>query len=254
MKRFLVAIMMIVTIAAVTAAQSVDWKGFYVGGSLGGALGRANATTTTIFSPTGYFAQSSPPVVAEVGAQNPWGSGLSGGVRAGYNAMKGMWVYGAEIDFGAMVMDGSQTGTAPYPVAPSTTLTITQSVKTSLLLTVRPRIGVVLGKSLYYLTGGLAITNLNYQEVFTDTFADCNENGGVKTIKFGWTAGGGIEYRPGGRWSVKAEYLYAGFGTVSTTSTNLTGFSPPIPFPSNEFTHSASLRAHVIRGGVNYRF
>jgi outer membrane immunogenic protein len=254
MKKFLMGSMMILAFAAVTAAQTVDWKGFYVGGSLGGALERAAATTTTIFSPIGYFAQSSIPVVATVGAQHPRATGLAGGVTAGYIGLKGMWAYGVEIDLGAMSTNGSQTGTAPYPVLPSTTLTITQSVKTNWLLTVRPRVGVTRGKVLYYLTGGLAVTDMNYQEVFTDTFADCNENGGVKTTKVGWTAGGGIEYQAGRRWSVKAEYLYADFGTVSTTSSNLTGFSPPAPFPTNVFTHIASLRAHVIRGGFNYRF
>jgi outer membrane immunogenic protein len=254
MKKFLIASLMILSFAALTAAQTLAWKGFYVGASFGGALGRAAATTTTVFSPTGYFAQSSIPVVAEVGAQRPKDSGLAGGITAGYARMKGMWVYGAEIGFGAMTTNGSQTGTAPYPVNPLTTLTITQSVKTNWLLTIRPRIGIVRGKVLYFLAGGLAITDMKYQEVFTDTFADCTENGGVKTTKTGWTAGGGIEYQAGSRWSVKVEYLYAGFGTVSTTSTNLMGFSPPIPFPTNVFTHTASLYANVICGGFNYRF
>jgi outer membrane immunogenic protein len=254
MKKFLMGSMMILAFVAATAAQTADWKGFYVGGSLGGALGRADSYTTAVFSPTGYFAQSSVPVVATVGAQHPRDTGLSGGVTAGYVGLKGMWAYGVEVDFGAMATNGSQTGTAPYPVLPSTSLAITQSVKTNWLLTVRPRVGVIRGKALYYLTGGLAVTDMNYQEVFTDTFADCHENGGVDTTKVGWTAGGGIEYQAGRNWSVKAEYLYADFGTVSTTSTNLTGFTPPIPFPTNVFTHIASLRVHGKRGGFNYRF
>jgi outer membrane immunogenic protein len=254
MKKPLVGSMMFMALVAAAAAQTIDWKGFYVGGSLGGALGRAAATTTTIFSPTGYFATTSPPAIAEVGAQHPKDTGLAGGITAGYTRMKGMWVYGVELGFGAMATNGSQTGTAPYPIAPSTTFTITQSVKTNLLLTVRPRIGLARGKALFYLTGGLAVTDMNYQEVFTDTFADCTENGGVKTTKAGWTAGVGIEYQAGPRWSVKVEYLYADFGTVSTTSTNLMGFSPPIPFPTNVFTHIANLRVHVFRGGFNYRF
>ena len=254
MKRFLTGSMMILAFAVAAAAQTVDWRGFYVGGSLGGALGRSDAATTTVFSPTGYFATTSPPAIAEVGAQHLRDTGLAGSVTAGYIGLKGMWVYGAEIDFGAMATNGSQTGTAPYPVAPSTTFTITQSVKTNWLLTVRPRIGVAFGKALYYLSGGLAVTDLNYQEVFTDTFADCTENGGVKMTKAGWTAGGGIEYQAGRRLSVKAEYLYADFGTASTTSTNLAGFTPPIAFPTNEFTHIANVRVHVFRGGLNYRF
>ncbi|GAB3347486.1 outer membrane protein [Lysobacter tyrosinilyticus] len=54
--------------------------------------------------------------------------------------------------------------------------------------------------------------------------------------------------------SFKAEYLYADFGKVSGTSTNLTAFTPSQNFPSNVFTHTADLRLNVFRVGLNYRF
>jgi hypothetical protein len=50
-------------------------------------------------------------------------------------------------------------------------------------------------------------------------------------------AGVGGEYALMNGWSVKAEYLYVDLGRVSTTSANLTAFTPPIAFPANVFTH-----------------
>ena len=50
-------------------------------------------------------------------------------------------------------------------------------------------------------------------------------------------AGVGGEYALMNGWSVKAEYLYVDLGRVSTTSANLTAFTPPSAFPANVFTH-----------------
>jgi len=41
---------------------------------------------------------------------------------------------------------------------------------------------------------------------------------------------------------------------VKFTSANLTAFSPPIAFPTNIFTHTADLRTHFVRFGVNWHF
>jgi outer membrane immunogenic protein len=55
-----------------------------------------------------------------------------------------------------------------------------------------------------------------------------------------------------GNWSVKAEYLYANFGTVSATSTNLT--TTIGAFPASASTHSLDLKANIARVALNYRF
>ena len=52
-------------------SPAYNWTGWYIGLNAGGAWGRFNAATTTIFSPTGYFAQSSVPAIAAAGAQIP---------------------------------------------------------------------------------------------------------------------------------------------------------------------------------------
>src|SRR5207237_644341 len=88
-------------LAAVSTAHAADFKGFYIGGNVGGANGNSDAKTTTIFSPTGYFATTSVPAIATSGAQNLSSSAFSGGGQAGYNFQHGAFVLGFETDFGS---------------------------------------------------------------------------------------------------------------------------------------------------------
>lgn len=253
MKRFCEVVCVIVCALAAMPASAGDFKGFYVGGNLGGVNGNSNAQTSTVFSSTGYFASTSVPAIASVGAQNPTPSGFTGGGQAGFNFQHKAFVVGFEVDFGGMSLSDSKSGTAPYPCCPTTSFTITQTVNTDWLFTLRPRVGFTGGPVLVYGTGGLAMTNLNYQALFTDTFASAHENGGVDSTQTGWGAGAGVEIKPGKHWSVRGEYLHVDFGSVSTTSTNLTS-APSSSFPTNVFTHSTDLTGHVYRFGFNYHF
>lgn len=253
-KSLAVTCVFFLALVAVSNAHAADFKGFYVGGNVGGANGHSDASTTTIFSPTGYFASSSVPAIATAGAQKLSSSGITGGGQAGYNFQHGAFVLGFETDFGAMNVSDSKSTTATYPCCAPTAFTVTQSISTDWLFTLRPRVGFVAGPLLIYGTGGLAMTSANYQALFTDTFATAHENGGKEDKLTGWTAGAGAEVKVGKRWSVKGEYLFADFGNLSTTSNNLTAFTPPITFPTNTFTHTADLQAHIYRFGINFHF
>lgn len=258
MRRVLALSWMLCVFVAAASAQSshTNWKGFYIGGNAGGHSSTSDAQTSTVFSPTGYFATTSVPAIATYGNQKPDAHGFTGGGQFGFNLQKDRFVAGFEADFGALLLRDTQSNGRTYPCCAPTAFNVTQSVKTDWLFTARPRIGVTAGHFLLYATGGLALTNFNYQAVFTDTFATAHENGGVSGSKTGWTAGGGIEYQlpDHSHWSMRLEYLYANFGRVTTTSTNLTAFTPPVSFPDNVFTHSAHLQSHIARFGVNYRF
>jgi outer membrane immunogenic protein len=244
--------MLLLAVFAAIPANAGDYKGFYAGVNLGGAHGSSNVFTGTVFSPVGYFATTSPIAINAVGTQNPTANGFNGGGQVGYNLQHNAWVAGLETDFGAMPLTALTSGTAPYPCCPTTNFTVTQTVETSWLYTLRPRLGVTHGPVLIYGTGGWAMTNLQYQAFFKDTFASASEGKAVDRTQSGWVAGAGAEFKVGHHWSVKGEYLYGDFGSVSTTSTNLkTTFGA---FPTNVFTHSADLTANIYRFGFNYRF
>jgi outer membrane immunogenic protein len=246
--------MFVVALLAASSISAQDFSGFYFGGNAGAALGRSDANTTTVFSPTGYFAMSSVPAIATAGAQHLSSTDFTGGMQAGYDIQKGSFVVGIEGEFGRLGLNQQQSTTAVYPCCSPTTFTITQSVKSGWELGIRPRVGFVLGRVLLYATGGMAVTDLNYQEIFTDTFATALETGGVKKNAVGWTAGGGVEFHVAHHISVRGEYLFDDFGNASTTSTNLVAYNPATAFPTSVFTHSTNAKAHVVRLAVNYWF
>jgi outer membrane immunogenic protein len=255
MNKYTVAIcLLLLAVFVAVPANAGDYKGFYAGANLGGVSANSNAFTHTVFSPTGYFASSSVPAIAAVGVQNPTPSSFTGGGQVGYNFQSHAWVVGIETDFGGMPLSDVKVGTATYPCCAPTAFTVRQTVETSWLYTLRPRLGFTSGPVLIYGTGGLAVTNLQYQSFFTDTFATAAESKIIKSNQTGWAAGAGAEFKVGPKWSLKGEYLHADFGSVNGTSTNLTAFTPPIAFPTNVFTHSADLTANIYRFGFNYRF
>lgn len=240
--------------AADPPVMGYNWTGVYAGLNAGGAIGKSTATTTTVFSPTGYFARSSPPAIAEAGDQSLDNNSFIGGAQVGYNWQFGKFVIGGEVDFNYMNINESTECTAGYPCCPPTTFNIKSSVDTDWLFTARPRIGYVSNNWLFYVTGGLAVTRLKADFIFTDTFANGYESGSISKTKAGWTVGGGIEMGLKKNWSLKAEYLYVDFGSESTTSQNFTAFTPPIAFPTNTFTHTIDMQVHIVRVGLNYRF
>jgi len=236
------------------AQANDDFKGFYLGATVGGASIHSNPSTTTTFSSAGYFSSSSPPAVNLIGQQAVTANGFTGGIQAGYNFQFSHFVFGLEADYNTMNLSGTKTGTNFYPCCAPTTATITQTVSTTGLFTGRARLGIANGHYLAYVTGGVASAPVNYTAVFTDTFATAHENGGYSQTRSGSVFGFGAEDKINPKVSIKGEYLVANFGSVSTTSTNLTAFTPPIAFPTNVFTHSANLTASLIRFGVNFHF
>lgn len=247
---------------AQTSSSSDDWTGVYVGGHAGITVGRTGVNTSTLYSPTGYFATSSVPAVNAAGAQTIESNGFNGGGQAGYNKQFGRFVIGAEADFGVHRINKEIVSGDEYPCCTSS-FEISQSVKTNWMFTARPRVGVTAGPALLYATGGLAMTDVEYNAVFTDNDSDALETASFKKTRTGYAAGGGVEVKMSNRWSAKVEYLFADFGRVSGTSNNLTtadfgeevvGGLGTITWPENTFTHSARVKSHNFRFGMNYRF
>jgi len=236
-------------------APVYSWTGFYIGATAGGAWGSFDPQTSVVFSPTGYFATTSTPAITAAGTQSIKPSAFTGGFEAGYNWQPSSIVLGIEGDIESFRLKGSSTsGPVLYPCCAPTSFIVSSSASTSWLATVRGRLGVANNNWLFFVTGGAAFTNLSGNFAFSDTFATAAESGSVSSTRAGWTAGGGVEAGLWGNWSIKAEYLFVDFGRISANSTNLTAFTPPIPFPTSLFTHSVDLRANIARLGLNYRF
>jgi outer membrane immunogenic protein len=196
---------------------------------------------------------------ASMGVSKP--TGFTGGFEAGYNWQSRNFVFGVEGDIDALSLSSGASSGALYPGYPFT-FTVTSNISTTWLATVRGRLGYAVNNWLFFVTGGAAFTDLRGKFAFSDTWdnkaRNASESASFSDTKTGYAIGGGVEAGLWGNWSVKGEYLYANFGTVSATSTNLTAFSPLLlpqtAFPSNVFTHSFDLKANIARAVLNYRF
>jgi outer membrane immunogenic protein len=244
---------MVLILLAANAAVAEDFKGAYIGGVIGGASSRVSARTTVV-TPGSYFATSSVTAINAVGAQSLDQNIFTGGVEGGYMWRNGDIIFGLEGDFSSFRLDNRATVSAPYPCCAGTGFTLSQWVYTDYLITARGRIGWVHGRALYYVTSGLAATNLNpYGAGFTDSFSlATDEHAAVNEWMHGWTVGAGVEVKATRHLSLKGEYLYADFGDTGVTSTNLQAGG--VLFPDSPFVHKTNMRAHIYRGGVNYWF
>ncbi len=115
-------------------------------------------------------------------------------------------------------------------------------------MTARPRIGFTADNWLLYATGGLAVTDLTAKFLWGDTFNAAElEAATFSKIKAGYAIGGGVEAALGTHWTAKAEYLYVSFGKETAF-----GSMADQNNPGQVFTHSADLKAGIIRVGANY--
>jgi opacity protein-like surface antigen len=70
----------------------------------------------------------------------------------------------------------------------------------------------------------------------------------VSSTRVGYVVGGGIEKMVTPNWTVKAEYLYVKFNSISTSSVFTNGTF------SATMNHSVDLTANIARVGANYKF
>ena len=116
--------------------------------------------------------------------------------------------------------------------------------------TLRLRAGYVADRALFYATGGVAFASWSISHSYADTstpiplIVDA-----ISSMRTGWVAGGGVEYALTNNWIARAEYLYAGYGNVSSSLS----LPPPAGVPT-VFNYSDHLKQSIARGGISYKF
>jgi outer membrane immunogenic protein len=192
MRKLLLATIALVAIAAPASAADLppkpfykapayaapyNWSGFYIG--VVGAGGWADSTHTVGGATSGSFNQS---------------GGAIGGTL-GYNWQSGNIVFGLEGDLSWADITGSSSACAP------SCFTTIRSIDTA-----RGRVGMAFDNWLPYITGGLAVANID---------AGQSGLGSGTDTRLGATVGAGVEWMFAQNWSAKAEYLYATFDSQS---------------------------------------
>ncbi len=239
--------------------------GLSLGIHAGAAVGRSDYGTGPNCPPTAdaVFCNAAPDpsaangaAVAASGSGREVSRGLTGGLQVGYNWQAGNIVYGGEADFAALDFDETATASGVFP-SPflGTQYSVTNRTTLNWVSTLRARLGVTVApRLLLYATGGAAFARIQVSSAYSDNAIDATFPGGSgsassNAVKAGWVAGGGAQWALDGRWSVKAEYLYADFGSASVAVplTNTPNFAQTMSATSN-------VSLHLMRIGLDYRF
>jgi len=229
-------------------APVYQWTGCYVGGNIGGGASGTNFGSTV--DPGTYLVGGDPATVGGSGAGGANANGLLGGGQVGCNWQSGTLVLGLEGDFDSF-RSNPQFNNNTNTLADGAAFSVAQSLTTNFLATVRPRIGIAADRNLAYITGGIAFTNISYAETYTDSNGPPGPGAGTATASqslVGWTAGAGWEYAFADHWTVRAEYLIAGFPTTNVLGTIVAAGG------TNALHGSSDLVIQLARAGVNFKF
>lgn len=242
------------TCAQAQTSQSHDWSGYYLGGNLGTAHGRAatHASTADDFSGS-YFTSPDAEQIAEVTnntiSQNNPALGLSGG----YGKQFDRFYLGIEASINSLNFDKTATSSAVYQSNAAASFTQQMSVKSDWQATLRTRLGVIQDRWMAYVTGGLAATQIKLNTTFSDNFLGAGAYGhnSNKETKLGWVAGVGGEYALSDKWTLRAEYLYTDYGTLDT---NANVHNPAFSTLNNALKSSVDFKTQIFSVGLSYHF
>jgi outer membrane immunogenic protein len=262
MKKLLLGSIALLAVTAAGSASAADlpvraplpmpvctWCGFYMGFTVGDIWGNFHPTSSA--DTATYLGADNVPAVNATGQQSLKPNSITGGITAGYNWQSGNIVFGIELDMQAYRLAGTVINSGAYPTSPALSYTFTTAINSNWLFTARPRIGLGVNNWLFYVTGGLAVTDLSATFMWGDNNPPTGfaESAAFNKIKVGYAVGGGVEAAIAQRWTLKAEYLYVGFGNESVT-----GNMALQGYPGQVFTHTADLKASIARVGANYRY
>lgn len=218
-----------------------SWTGFYIGGNVGGAWGDFN---NTLSAGDAFF---TPPDLALINASGTFAgspSSFTGGGQIGWNYQTGSWVWGLEADFNWLDLEADRRHSRSYSGGVGL-YNVNTSLSANWLATVRGRLGYAFDRNLLYVTGGLALADLQTHQHWSDDSGAFPSSFTYSTsrIRTGWTIGGGYEFAWVPNWTTKIEYLFSRFdldyaGTIE----------------DEVFRNSADLDIHVLRVGLNYKF
>jgi opacity protein-like surface antigen len=223
--------------ASAEEAQPFDWRGFYLGYHLGGALDLAE-----IDNPFG----------ASIFGGTVRKSGPLAGAQAGYNWQHGQTLFGVEADASWADLGGTNTCFAysGYYVSANC------RAEVDALGTFTGRLGWVVpddGRTLIFGKAGLGWAH-------SEITATPNGDIGMPStrsagVDWGWTVGGGIERTVTTRWTVKAEYDFLSFDGGFAAPRSEIQSAPPGPVTANvsRAPTDRDRDLHQFKIGMNYR-
>ena len=159
-------------------------------------------------------------------------SGAELGGLLGYNFQVNHWVFGLEAAGGYLwLRDSDNTGTFTVP-ATDNEYSVATSFKTHYLATFGGRIGYAFCRWMPYVTGGVAIGDVDFQQTVTQQNLLFHQVGRTDDTQVGWMVGGGLEYAINNHWRVRGQYQFIDLGSIgyhSVGTPETKGTLPTLP-------------------------
>lgn len=224
------------------------WTGFYAGVS----GGYSRIQTDPRLGLGGGFNQLPPELVGNLEERGSGNFDFDGGQLGGligFNYQLGHLVVGLE-GTGAYLWARDSRSTGALLIGQGAPpLEIRSSFKTNYLFTVGPRVGFAFGRVMPYVTGGLAVGDLDWSQDLRVVGDPTGTHAGGRTSEtnVGWMVGGGVEYALTDHWHARVQYQYVDLGSVDFGSEVTTQ-------PGFLANHSAALVEHNATFALIYKF
>jgi len=231
-----------------------DWSGFYIGG-FGGYKFSTVDSNLDLNGLWTRFPEGRDAIESRAPRDVDNSGGEAGGL-VGYNYQWRRWVFGLEGDAGYLwARDSRDSGI--IAVDSGDGYDVHTSFKTRYLATFGPRVGYTFCRWMPYITGGLAVGDLDYRQHFSNIFSRSivgftfHDEGSEQQTNVGWMVGGGLEYALTDHWHIRGQYQYIDLGSVDF---NTAGFGNISFDPAFTAHHEASLREHNASFAITYKF
>ena len=229
------------------------WTGFYLGVNAGAAW-HGNDNCPGYYDYTSSTGVIGSRVSAFAPACNSDDTAFTAGFQGGFNWQMGAVVFGIEGDVNWIGNDNKHGfGACGYN---GKYYTLDASPRSTMLGSLRGRLGWSFDRALLYMTGGAAFrnsTNGDSISVYSAasngtllaTYATNSDRSNV-----GWSLGGGLEWAFTNNVSLKIEYLHSQFDRGNNLFVTSTSSYNAYAFRNDNSTDSID----VVRFGINYRF
>jgi outer membrane immunogenic protein len=185
--------------AAVPSVPAFTWTGCYLGAHAGGGWAGKDVTDPVRLVQDSFLGAPATPGIATAHL-GPTGAVIGGQIGCDYQ-FASTWVIGVEGAASGATMKGSTRVALPLGIPGDTTLV---TARTDFMPSVTARLGFAVDRWLLYARGGAAWAGDKYS--VTGTFAGTGFDFEGLDARFGWTAGGGVEWAFSGNWSARIEY------------------------------------------------
>jgi outer membrane immunogenic protein len=242
-------------VAPAPAPMCPNWTGFYVGAFGGYTFSNVDLDLDMGGQWPVFFAGTTNPILQHQPGDLDNDGGHLGGL-IGYNFQWNNWVFGLE-GAGARLWARDSDVSGIFVFNQANAYNLRNSFKTNYLATVGPRIGYAFCRWLPYVTGGVAIGDLDYDwdliNVGLRQAFQFRERSHKSETNAGWMIGGGLEYALTNHWRVRFQYQYVDLGSIEFHDA---GFGIPVPNPFNQYVarHSAELTEHNASAALIFAF